>query len=393
VEALPLSFETVSQEMERRGAGRGSGVPHGYDGLLVRLRGRLLSVQRIGASRVNLELMGKGGVSTVEWSAEGRGGREPVLREGSELEVTGVAEVQYRPRPQLAEPVRMNVLIRDWGDVRVVHAAPWMNAKRAGMLLGGALTVALLGLGWAVLLRRLLGRKTRELADAIRGRKDAAIEFEASLRERARLSANLHDTVLQDVTGLGLQMGSAVSMLSRNAVSEAGEALGVAWRMAQRCQEDLRNAVWALQALPAREGTLVEAVEKLAREYRTLHRLEVVVVAEENLPLLADFVAGNLLLVIREAVHNAMKHAQAREIRIDLGADPGGGGFRVGVSDHGIGMGPEAMQGGTGGHFGLQGMRERVRRLGGTVEIESRPGAGTRIAVRVPLQTFDRELA
>ena len=91
-----------------------------------------------------------------------------------------------------------------------------------------------------------------KLAQEIRGRRDAAIEFEAALQERSRLAANLHDTVLQTVTGLGLQIRACGLKAEQLDTPSLVEPLNMAWKIAQRSQEDLRNAVWALNALPVK---------------------------------------------------------------------------------------------------------------------------------------------
>ena len=97
---------------------------------------------------------------------------------------------------------------------------------------------------------------------------------------------------------------------------------------------------------------------------------------------LPDFIAGNLLLLAQEAVTNALKHAQPRVIHARLS-------FRneevsLTIEDDGRGFDPAAAPGMREGHFGLQGMRERVKRLGGVLAVESKPAGGTRIMARVP---------
>ena len=92
--------------------------------------------------------------------------------------------------------------------------------------------------------------------------------------------------------------------------------------------------------------------------------------------------AGNLLLVVQEAIHNAIRHA--RPTRIDVTATfAGSGAVTVTVRDDGRGFLPGTEAGPAQGHFGLQGMRERLERLGGTIAIESGPGAGTTITAHV----------
>jgi signal transduction histidine kinase len=102
----------------------------------------------------------------------------------------------------------------------------------------------------------------------------------------------------------------------------------------------------------------------------------------EPLPV-PDLIAGNLLLLAQEAVTNALKHASASEIGITLRLSPGR--VEIVIEDNGCGFDPSAAPSQHDGHFGLQGMRERTKRLGGQIELSSAPGHGTTLRVRVPL--------
>jgi signal transduction histidine kinase len=111
--------------------------------------------------------------------------------------------------------------------------------------------------------------------------------------------------------------------------------------------------------------------------------------AESAVP---DFVAGNLLLVVQEAVHNALQHAHATAIDVVLSFDPAADTIDVTVRDDGKGFTPGMQAGPLQGHFGMQGMRERVERLGGTLRVESAPGRGTAIHAQVKNLPYDREI-
>lgn len=97
---------------------------------------------------------------------------------------------------------------------------------------------------------------------------------------------------------------------------------------------------------------------------------------------LVDFVAGNLLLLAQEGITNALKHAAPG--RIDLSLRFAARTVTLEIRDDGAGFDPARVAGPKEGHFGLQGMRERIKRLGGTLEISSAPGRGTTITATVP---------
>jgi signal transduction histidine kinase len=107
---------------------------------------------------------------------------------------------------------------------------------------------------------------------------------------------------------------------------------------------------------------------------------------------LPNFVAGNLLLVVQEAIHNAIRHGQPTQVEVaaDFGND---GALAITVRDDGAGFLPGTEAGPAQGHFGLHGMRERLERLGGTLQIESSPGSGTTITahVREPAREHGRK--
>ena len=362
----------------------------GCDGLLIRVEGRLLNVQSASSDGMQRLELDCGDAVTTLFAR----GRLDDLLPGTELRATGIGSVQYAPAGQtanFAEPTRLDLLLRDRNDITVLNAPSWWTLKRTLIALCAVLLIALGALAWAAVLRRTVAKQTRLLAQEMRGRRDAAVEFQAALRERTRLAANLHDTVLQTMTGLACQI-EACETESLPVSQRGANHLETARRMAQRGQDDLRNAVWALRALPVKECTLAEAVRSVAGQVSGGHDVEILVEAPNDLPQIADFIAGNLLLIVQEAVHNALKHARPKVIRITLSSSADAGSIEIGVQDDGSGFVPGSQPGASSGHFGLDGMRERAERLGGTLELKSAPGSGTTLSVQVPLRSFDHEL-
>ena len=385
---VPVTMAGITREFKSLQMGYVPALRAGYDGMLVEATGRLLSRQSRGDGVQTLELDCGDSISTA--TLEGAPLQAPV---GSQLRLTGVAALQYRHTPQASEPVRLDLLLRDADDVSVLFTPPWWTPERSRAALLGVLAIALAASAWAVALRRTVKKRTRQLAEEIRGRRDAAIEFEAALKERSRLAANLHDTVLQTVTGLGLQIKASEIKAAELEDPTLASALGLAWRMAHRCQEDLRDSVWALNALPLKERDITEAIRKLALQTTRGHRVPVHVDAGENLPVLADFVAGNLLLIVQEAIHNAIKHGVPDTIRVSLASVDSGARLAVTIHDNGSGFRPGSAPGTDTGHFGLEGMRGRAERLEGKLEIESAPGRGATLRVEVPVHSFDKHLS
>ena len=222
-------------------------------------------------------------------------------------------------------------------------------------------------------------------------RHEAAVEFNATIRERNRLAANLHDTLLQTMSAIGMQLQSC-ELSGRDGGKPAANHLGLARRMVDHAVGELRESVWALRSFPLKGQSLPEAVRSLAAhlEEGCETRIDVAMTGSET--AVSDFVAGNLLLVVQEAVHNALQHAQPATIEVVLSFDPASAAINVTVRDDGTGFTPGTQAGPLQGHFGMQGMRERVERLGGTLRVESAPGRGTVIHARVKNLPYDRQI-
>ncbi len=364
--------------------------PHDFDGHLVRFPARLLAVQSAPDAkqpwrRLTLE---QGEMILGATLHAGDAAALDALRPGSELEVTALVQLEYAPvnvERQALVPTRLDVILRRADEVRVVQAPTWWTPER--LLAAMALVVAALGgaLLWAWQLRRQVGRKTQLLAAEMSARRDAAIEFQATLRERNRLAANLHDTLLQTLGGIGFQMGACED--------DPAVHLPVAQKMLEHAVDELRGSVWALRSLPLHGLALPEALRSIAERAGAGQAVQIEVRTDGDLAPVPDFVAGNLLLVAQEALHNALKHAHPRTVTIEVRFADTTDRIALTVRDDGDGFTPGAQAGAAQGHFGVTGMRERIERLHGTFRLDSAPGRGTTLAIEVPLRTYDEELA
>jgi signal transduction histidine kinase len=137
---------------------------------------------------------------------------------------------------------------------------------------------------------------------------------------------------------------------------------------------------------------LEEALEDLVARISEGHDTRTTVAARGAFGDLPEFVAGNLLLIAQEAVHNALRHGKPAVIDLTLTADDDAGLVRLRVADNGRGFVVGKQSGAREGHFGLQGMRERAERLGGRIEITSHPGEGTIVEATVERRDYDGQL-
>jgi signal transduction histidine kinase len=279
----------------------------------------------------------------------------------------------------------MNLQMRDLNDLRVLQPARWLTPQRFWLLSGGAGMVLLLLLAWTWLLRREVIRRGARLAEEISARNAAGLEFATRLNERKRLAGDLHDTLEQALTGLSLQL-QASELLRHTDPERSTQHLRLARQFLDRSREDVHRTVWDLRAHGLDGRSLMVVLRERALAMVAGRPEKITVESEGETVALPDFIAGNLLLLAQEAVTNALKHAGAHSITARIIFLPDG--VTVRVTDDGAGFDPLLAPGQSSGHFGLQGMRERMKRIGGTLQIESRTGAGTRIEASVPARAF-----
>jgi signal transduction histidine kinase len=362
--------------------------PGDYDGQLITFEARLLNIRRTEQGEHRLTLDGSAGaIQAVLYDPESQWltGLEP----GCTLAVTGLAQLGFESQPDFRlAPTRVDVLLRCRGDLAVLRSPSWWTARRLLVALSVIAALLAASMGWSALLRRRVAVKSARLAEEMRGRHEAAVEFQTTLRERNRLAANLHDTLLQTLGGIGFQLEACEA-----SGEGAGAQLAVARRMVDHGVDELRGSVWALRSLPLHGQTFPQALKALAAHVGTGYPARIEVEAEGPLEEVPDFVGGNLLLIVQEALYNALRHGHPQSVRIAVRADAAASALEATVRDDGAGFTLGAQQGPGEGHFGLSVMRERAERLGGTVRVESAPGQGTAVYVRVALKDVDKSLA
>jgi two-component system NarL family sensor kinase len=218
-----------------------------------------------------------------------------------------------------------------------------------------------------------------------RSRLEAATARALAAEERNRLAREIHDTLAQGLAALTMQLEVADSLAGSNATDDARlpSAVERALGLARSTLDEARRSVLDLREAPLEGRTLGEALETIASDASGSParpvKIEVSVSADADADL-SPAVAGGLYRVAQQAVVNAMQHAHARQISVRLtrAADE----IRLRVEDDGTGFEAANVPS---DRFGLVGMRERARLLGGSLTVESAPEAGTVIDVRVPV--------
>ncbi|HEY7778739.1 MAG TPA: GAF domain-containing sensor histidine kinase [Ktedonobacterales bacterium] len=216
----------------------------------------------------------------------------------------------------------------------------------------------------------------------------------ATAEERNRLAREIHDTLAQNLAGIALYLEAAEQAMPTSE-GRAREGVRRALELARIGLRESRRSVADLRAAPLRDRTLPEALGELATQTAREARFDVNYTPPESFPRLSASVEVGIYRIAQEALTNVARHADARHAALAL--ERGDGEVRLLVCDDGRGFDPERLGqtggraagvGGAGGegHFGLIGMGERARLLGTTLSVESAPGEGTRVEVRVPLR-------
>jgi signal transduction histidine kinase len=359
----------------------GATDPHGFYGHML-----LETVRQFNAATGTLLMLS---VSDEEWrvSAHVRGG---VIEEAPfAAAIPHTAEVFAGLGPPSRQPLHgaiERLAALSWPGMLEHHQRQGQQGAYVLPLLFGERTVGLLVLAFAH--RELLSRQQEQLLVALGQQMTLAIVFKrlamaarntAVLAERNRISQEIHDGLAQAFVGILMQLAAAEGHL------DAAPLASVLTRIRDLARDGLseaRRSVLALRPAESRAGGLEFALRQLAERSTVTGRLSCVFEGGGLATRLAPEHEHELLRIAQEAVSNAVRHAQPRNVQIALGAQQEF--LQLSVTDDGCGMQelPElhAQQG-----FGLTNMRERAHAIGGEWQISSRHGAGTRIDVRVPI--------
>ncbi len=272
----------------------------------------------------------------------------------------------------------------------------WMTAWFRGLALAA---VVLLALGVHLVrlrslrarnavLERLQSQREQALADARRsqgeleeayaGLRQLTVRLEsAKEEERSRISRELHDEFGQTLTAAKLNL-----QMLRTTMADAGAArrLEDAVNMMDGMIRQARDIARTLRPPLLDEAGLVPAIDQYLKSMAARSGTRIELDVAPGVTLTPRGLNTTVFRLVQEAVSNALRHARASVVRVTLRDETDA--LRLVVEDDGIGFDPAAVP--RGAHLGLLGMTERVRSAGGTIELESRPGAGSRIAARIP---------
>ncbi len=246
----------------------------------------------------------------------------------------------------------LNVASRDWrqlsaDDLRLLHT------------IGDLLSIAIE--------RAQLFRRSADLGAA---------------EERNHLARELHDTLAQGLTAVLLQLETADALLEAKAEPfRIRKAIHQAMASTRTSLEETRRSVLDLRATPLEGRNIADALAQLVDDLEHQHQLQAgLTVTGAHTPLPSRLEVG-LYRIAQEGLRNVVRHAQAHSVLLQLIITPQQ--VRLLVEDDGVGFEPATIKG---EHFGLIGINERTKLLGGQLRIESAPESGTRLEVTIPLE-------
>jgi signal transduction histidine kinase len=202
-------------------------------------------------------------------------------------------------------------------------------------------------------------------------------EFKAVLGERTRIAREIHDTLAQGYVGISVQLEVLAELLKISKVEAAAKHLDLTRDYVREGLADARQSIWALRSQDSGETTLPVRLRRLA-ESAAGAGLEASFSVYGAYRPLPPGTEQEILRIAQEAIHNVKKHAQATTLTVQLEYRPGE--IALEVRDDGKGF--DAAAATLAGQYGLTGMKERAKAIGGALEITSESGGGTTVRLR-----------
>ena len=201
----------------------------------------------------------------------------------------------------------------------------------------------------------------------------------ASDHERQLIAYEIHDGLAQYLAGAIMQFHAYDTFKDRRP-EDAAKAFDAGTAMLQQSHAEARRLISGVRPPVLDEAGIVAAIAHLVKEERRQKGFKIEYTSHVEFEQLSPFLENAIYRIIQEGLNNARRHSGTEKVRVELvqQADR----VRIEVRDWGIGFRPESIGK---SHFGVAGIRERARLLGGSCHIESAPGEGTRITVELPM--------
>lgn len=363
-----------------------NGTPHihrPYHGQTIRIKGRIVSLPSAGSPDRRLYLANNDQLVPIE--AQAIYERLTDVPAGSLVEISGTCIMDtevWRPNMTFTKTKGFFLVTRTPDDIRVIARPSWWTPSRLMIIIGALFIVSIGILVWNLSLQRLSERKGKALAHATLAQSESALK----VQERTRLATELHDSIVQNLTGVSLHLRTADKLRTTDPAAMS-EQIAIAQRTVDSCRTEIRNCIWDLRNRALDEPNMDDAIQRTLAPLTEAVRLAV----RFDVPrkCLTDNTTHNIICIIRELVLNAIRHGHATLIQIAGCLDDGQ--LLFSVKDNGIGFDVKTAPGIEQGHFGLQGVRERVSLMQGSVTVTSSSDRGTKISIAVRMPSENRK--
>ena len=350
----------------------GKGLQTDYHGMPVRIKGIVRSLPAPnGDGRLAIECDRQTVMIDASACPEAFDGVEI----GCVLNTSGICLMEtenWRPSAPFPHVEGFAIVVRTPDDVRIIARPPWWTPGRL-MAVIGTLLSALFGI---FVWNRMLNRRAEQRGKELAKEQVAHVTSDLKVYERTRLAVELHDSLSQNLTGVSLAIRAA-NRLADSDPDGMRKSLGLASKTLDSCRDELRNCLWDLRNQTLEESDMNEAIQQTLAPHVGDAKLTI----RFNVPRerLSDNTAHSILHIIRELASNAVRHGNATEIKV-AGAIENER-LLFSVSDNGCGFDPDNRPTVADGHFGLQGIQDRVDVFEGEMTIQSAPGKGTKITI------------
>lgn len=329
---------------------------------LIDTEGRLLK-KTLGDGYLRLTFEGDSQLfgASLELSSPIHGSRDlgKRLEEGSTLRLVGVCV--SRVGSDEAGGNAFLVLLRSTDDIREISPPPWWNLKHT------------VWLGCAALILISLVYLIRDRVVSLR--------YQVLFEERGRMAREMHDSLAQGFSGLTYQLEGLARELNASVEKESLERhLGLALQLVRHCREEAHRSIFALRSLTQMDADLLSLLMSSCESMGMPSGIRVAGVREGKPTLIPDETMNHLLRIGQEAIANAWQHSGASEILVTVRF--GEADVTLSVADNGRGFDVSSAKSAETGHFGILGMKERVKHIDGRFEIASTPETGTTVTVR-----------
>jgi len=335
-----------------------------------RMNNNLISVEGHLVRRVHepfrevLLVQDESNILLAELSQPGTSDPFPQLREGSKIRLSGISilevEGTWNYGLNSAYALRYKILLRSLDDIQMLEPPSWWTTRHVLYI------AAVLGILVLAFLAQLIVSRIEQW------------RLEAVLEERERLAHEIHDTLAQSFAGIAFQLQAILKAIPLN-LPGLKEQVTLARELVRHSHKEARRSIEPLQLNSPQEADPLSSLESLARNIVKGGPINILTNRNGNPRLLSPPIADALLRIGQEAIANAVRHAEPRNLTISLSYEESS--IQLIVLDDGHGF----VKSGDLLGFGLRGMRKRAAAISGRLDITSRPGQGTCVVVTAPL--------